>query len=73
MNLDRGRLTPVDVVVFLAVLAVLAALGPVFLNLMDQNLYQANPATAWMVRLIMPVILLTLLAFIYVNAAQGVR
>lgn len=70
---DRGRLTPVDVVVFLVVVAVVGTLGPIYLDLMSQNLFQANTATAWFARLIMPTLVLTLLAMVYVNAAQGVR
>lgn len=72
MSPDRARLTPVDVVFFLVGVAILGALGPIYLDQMSQNLFQATPATAWFARLLIPTILLTVLALVYVNARQGV-
>jgi hypothetical protein len=67
---DRGRLTPVDVVFFMVGMGILGALGPVYLDLMSQNIFRASRPVAWFARLLVPLVGLTLLAFIYANAAQ---
>lgn len=70
---DRGRLTPVDVVFALATLAVVAALGPVFLTFLDRYGYQANTPTLFLIQMILPLALITFVTVIYTNAVQGVR
>jgi len=69
---DRGRLTPVDVVIFVVVAAVLASLGPVFLDFLAQNAYLASTPVVYLAQLIVPVSVIVLLAVIYINAVQGV-
>jgi len=68
---DRGRLTPVDVVFFLVSMGAMAALAPVFLDFLNQNAYQATTPQVWLLRLLVPTLLLTILALIYTNAVEG--
>lgn len=68
---DRARLTPVDVVLFMVSFAILGALAPVFLDFLQQNAYQATTPQVWLLRLLLPVTLLTLLTLIYTNAVEG--
>jgi len=72
MTPDRGRLTPVDVVLFLVAVAILGALGPVFLDFLSQNAYLASTPTVYLAQLLVPITVAVLLAIVYVNAAQGV-
>lgn len=68
---DRARLTPVDVVFFLVSMGVMGALAPIYLYFLDQNAYQATTPQVWLLRLLLPILTLTILALIYTNAVEG--
>jgi len=65
---DRGRLTPVDVVFFGMAGALVLILGPVFLEVLNDNAGSFSQPTAFLFQLIVPGLLMTLLSIILVVA-----
>lgn len=68
---DRARLTILDLLMFLAAFAVLAALWPVASRMMDANADRLGTGEAYLFLLILPVLLLVIFTLIWRTAIQG--
>lgn len=68
----RGRLTVPDVAFLLASLFILRALWPVLNSGYIANLGQMSTATAWLIRLILPLAILVLFSMLWLKATAGV-
>jgi len=68
---DRGRITVVEVVLTLFVLAFMYALWPVVSSSLDAATGQMSVGTVYLIRIMLPLMLLVLLSVIYVTANSG--
>lgn len=69
---NRGRLTVPDIAYLLASLAMLAILYPVWNEGFMSHMSEIDPATAWLFRLMLPLLLLVLLSMLWLKATSGV-
>jgi len=68
---DRGRITLPDVVFLLFGLACLAALGPVFYELLGQNAGEFGTGTGLLFQALIPALIVVIFGLIYVTAVGG--
>lgn len=68
---DRGRITIVEVMLTLFTLAFMYALWPVVASSLDAATGQMSVGTVYLVRIMLPLMLLVLLSVIYVTANSG--
>lgn len=67
----RGRITIVEVLTGTFAVAVLAALWPVVAGALQSSVGEMTTGEVYLVRLLLPLMLLTMLAIVFVTAAQG--
>lgn len=69
----RGRLTLPDLLFALAAFAFLGALWPVVADSLETSVQYMTTGEVYLVRLLLPLAILTMLSLIYVKAAGGAR
>jgi len=68
---DRGRITLPDVVFLVFGLACLAALGPVFYDLLGQNAGELGTGAGLLFQALIPALIVVIFGLIYVTAVGG--
>lgn len=68
---DRGRLTPVDVLLFGAAALVLLLMAGPWYTMLSQNASELGAGSGYVFQLVFPVLVITLLYCIYVTGASG--
>lgn len=71
MNSDRGRITVVEVLLTLFTLAFIYALWPVVDSSLDSATGEMSVGTVYLIRIMLPLMLLVMLSLIYVTANSG--
>jgi len=69
---ERGRLTVPDVAYMLAAFAIMGILYPVWSEGFVSNMGQISPATAWLFRLMLPLMILVLMSVLWTKSTAGV-
>jgi len=73
MNTSRGRVTIVEVVQILFVIAGVYALWPVVDKSLRDNVGLMSAGEIYLIRLLLPLMLLVLLATLYLTAGSGAQ
>jgi len=68
----RGRLTIPDVAFMLAAFAIMGILYPIWNKGFVANMGEMNPATAWLFRLMLPLMILVLMSVLWGKSTAGV-
>lgn len=68
---DRARITVPDIVMTVAVVAMLGILYPVFASGLSSNLGQMDTGTIWMFRIMLPLAIMVLLGRLFQKATVG--
>lgn len=68
---SRGRITIPDIVLTVAVVAILGILFPVFSSGLEGNLSEMSTPTIWMFRLMLPMALLVVLSRLFRKSIVG--
>ena len=67
----RGRITIVEIVTGVFALGFVAALWPVVQDALDQNVGVMNTGEVYLIRLLLPLMLLVMLTVVFVTANAG--
>lgn len=71
MSVSRGRLTPVDVILFGVAVFILGNFIPPIYKLMNDNASSLGTPAAYLFQLVIPSLALSIMVVVYVTGATG--
>lgn len=71
MSADRGRITITEIVTAVFVLAAIRGLWPVVMASVDQNISSLSVGETYLIRLLLPLMVLVLFSAVYLTSGQG--